>query len=333
MDIPPQPAATSTPDVLVLTRVVAAGVVEHENKTGVKEKFLRASLCLLPAPDPNPCNSPGANPNGAACTAANPDPSTWGPSDYSGTALKVSLQNWPEEIENHLKDGKVTLSVLPIAATSTNGSILPNNLDAAVKTEWDCVIPSRSQTINSVNRLWQQLMAPTTNPGDASVHDPSRKILTTYRTYYNSAVKAFHDPWAQLKIALAHSLAGTQAQSLVASVPSGGAAATAAAPAPNVMSVPHATAARALSALRAFASINTVYVNDQSRHPTSERAVFNPTLGNVRPVVSKLGLLASGATVEQRGSLPQNASWQSKAVRDAMRRTTLLGSFVGNDEA
>jgi len=208
MDIPPQPAATSTPDVLVLTRVVAAGVVEHENKTGVKEKFLRASLCLLPAPDPNPCNSPGANPNGAACTAANPDPSTWGPSDYSGTALKVSLQNWPEEIENHLKDGKVTLSVLPIAATSTNGSILPNNLDAAVKTEWDCVIPSRSQTINSVNRLWQQLMAPTTNPGDASVHDPSRKILTTYRTYYDSAVKAFHDPWAQLKIALAHSLAG-----------------------------------------------------------------------------------------------------------------------------
>jgi hypothetical protein len=327
MDMPSQPPASSAPDVLVLTRVVAAGVVEHTNgESGAKEKYLRASVCLLPAPDPDPCNGPAASANGNL----NRDPSTWGASVFSNTALKVSLQNWPQEIENILKNGKVTLAVLPVAKTSIDGSILPSSSDAKVATEWTRVIPSRPQTIDGVNQLWQRLIAPTTNRKDNGIGASSRDILNDGR--YVSATEAFDDPWTQLKIALAQSLASTVAQSIVPSPP-GGAAAASAVPAPNVMAVPHAKAAKALSALRAHASIKTVYVNDQSRHAAAEHAIFRPALANVSPASSKLGLLASGITATQLREARQPKSWQSEAVLQATQRTTLLGAFVDTDNA
>lgn len=329
MDTPPQPPSSPTPDVLVLTRIVAAGVVERTNsETGVKEKYLRATLCLLPVPDPDPCTSPAAQPD---CSTPDRDPSTWGASNFTGTAVKVSLRNWPQAIENILKDGKVTLAVLPVTKTpATNGSILPDSLNGRVTTEWRRVIPSRLQTIGGVNQLWQRLIAPTTNPKDNSIGACSRDVLNDGR--YPDANKAFDDPWTQLKIALAQSVHATTAQSITPSPPTG-AAAAAAVQAPNVMAVPQAKAANALSALRAQASIHTLYVNDQSRHAAAEHAKFLPTLTNVRPVASKLGLLASGTTAAQIRDAQQTGSWQSEVVKLATQRTTLLGRVVDTDTA
>jgi hypothetical protein len=295
MDLPPVPHPQPDPapvPVRVLTRVVAAGIVQDSGK-----HRLRASLAFLPEP--------------ATADEIREDQSK--PADQRQL---VDLTKWPSEIEKRYRGGgTVTLNAAKVVRGGDR--VLPAN-EVGKPTVWTRRAPPRDSTMPYLVSLWRHLLAPPVKiedlvfdlpgvrPEDKSATNDSRRVLETHWGQYVDATAAFADPWGYLCAALRQSLAGSAVQKIMDEGTKE----------LRISSVPYAEAAVALSAFRMQATTETALPGVRQRVREQVKFVVD---GQASGVMTKLGRLAAGPRTEA------DSDMISRAIGYAAARNVLVG--------